>query len=566
MSGRRDSFRLPGAASKGEGVSCSSLNGHDPDRKPSAERPSTMNPRQSSPFFSKSKYLSGLQCHKLLWFYYNAKDQIPEFDAQTQTIFDQGHLVGELAKKLFPGGIEVARGVNDFGKILEFSKDVAFSAGKQQGRHPERSETRFLGRTKSKGALSQRKPLFEAAFKSGNAYARADILNPVGKNDWEIIEVKSSTGVKDVNLHDLALQRYAYDGAELSITKCFILHINNEYVRKGEVDPNRLFTKTDVTNEVRDLLKTVPSNLRTIIDVIRRTRHPDIEIGPHCSDPYDCPLQELCWKFLPEHNPLTLYYYKKEKAFELIHDGYLDIRKLPASVSLSDKQNIQVKAFRSGKTHIDKEGIRDFLEQLEYPLYYLDFEIFGTAIPLFDDVRPYEQIPFQFSLHIVEAEGRKPSHESFLADGMIDPQPEILKRLKKLLGQKGSIVAYNASFEKDKLSKACHVFTEYAKWYQSIEPRFVDLLAPFKSFYYYHPDQCGSASIKAVLPALTGKGYEGLEIAEGGTASLEYLRVTFGDVKERERQKVRRQLEKYCTLDTEGMILIVDALRKISPL
>jgi len=495
-----------------------------------------MKSKSFNPFLSKSKYLSGLQCHKLLWFYYNAKDQIPAFDAQTQAIFDQGHLVGELAKKLYHGGIEIAGAANDFGKILELSK----------------------------GALSHRKPLFEAAFKSGNAFARADILNPVGKNDWEIVEVKSSTEVKEVNLHDLALQRYAYEGAGLSITRCFILHINNEYVRKGDVDPKKLFTKSDVTTKVQALMKTVRPNLEMMVDVIRLKCQPAIEIGPQCSDPYDCPLQELCWKFLPEHNPLTLYYFKKEKAFELIHDGHLDIRKLPPSVGLGDKQQIQVDALRSRKPHIDKEGIRDFLDQLKYPVYYLDFETFGTAIPLFDDVKPYEQIPFQFSLHIVEGQGEKPRHESFLADGASDPRPEILNRLKKLLGAKGSIVAYNAPFEKDKLNKASGIFKEYAKWYQSIEPRFVDLLTPFKSFYYYHPDQCGSASIKAVLPALTGRSYEGLEIAEGGTASQEYLRVTFGDVDEKERQKARRELETYCALDTEAMILIIRELAELS--
>lgn len=506
-----------------------------------------------SPFISKSKYLSGLQCHKLLWFQYNAKDQIPEFDAQTQAIFDQGHLVGELAKKLYPGGIEIA-GVKDFTAILQKSKD----------------------------SLALRKPLFEAAFKTGTkasfsqdrslkkdafnvaAFARADILNPVGKNDWEIIEVKSSTQVKDVNLQDLALQRYAYEGAGLSIAKCFIMHINNEYVRKGEIEPKKLFTKTDVTEEVRALMKSVRPNLDSMGDVIRQKRFPEIEIGPHCSDPYDCPLQELCWKFLPENNPLTLYYFKKEKSFDLIHDGHLDITKLPSSVQLSDKQQTQIDVLATGKPYIDKDGIRSFLEQLEYPLYYLDFETFGTAIPLFDDVKPYEQIPFQFSLHIVESEKRNPKHEGFLSDGASDPRPEILNLLKKLLGNKGSIVAYNASFEKDKLHKASEIFKEYAKWYEELEPRFVDLLAPFKSFYYYHPDQKGSASIKKVLPALTGKSYEGLEIGEGGTASLEYLRVTFGDVDSKERQRVRRDLEEYCALDTEGMIFIVDELARLS--
>ena len=507
------------------------------ERDPPSREPAKGYPlKQFSPFISKSKYLNGLQCHKLLWFYYNAKDQIPAFDAQTQEIFDQGHLVGDLAKRLYPNGIEIAGAANDFGKLLALSKE----------------------------ALSQRRPLFEAAFKSGNAFARADILNPVGKNDWEIIEVKSSTEVKDVNLHDLALQRYVYEGAGLSIAKCFILHINNEYVRKGEVESKKLFTKTEVTNEVGDLLRSVPVNLRTMQDVIRQKNFPEIEIGPHCSDPYGCPLQELCWKFLPENNPLTLYYFNKAKAFELIHNGQLDIQKLPPSANLGDKQRIQIDAQRSRKPHVDKEGIRKFLERIEYPLYYLDFETMGTAIPLYDDVRPYEQIAFQYSLHIVDSEGKKPRYESYLADGKSDPRLEILKKLKKLLGDHGSIVAYNAPFEKDKLKKASDVFAEYAKWYQSVEPRFLDLLAPFKSFYYYHPDQHGSASIKAVLPVLTGKSYKGLEIAEGGTASLEYLRVTYGDVDEKERQKVRRQLEKYCALDTEGMIWIVEELGKMA--
>ncbi len=491
--------------------------------------------RTTSPFLSKSKYLSGLQCHKLLWFQYNAKDQIPAFDAQTQAIFDQGNLVGELARKLYPNGIEIAGVANDFGKILGLSKEV----------------------------LSHRRPLFEAAFKSGNAFARADILNPVGRNEWEIVEVKSSTQVKEVNLHDLALQRYAYEGAGLAISRCCILHIDNEYVRKGEIDPKKLFKKVDVTEQVASLIKSVGPNLRTMAGVIAQKRYPEVEIGPHCSDPYGCPLTELCWKFLPEDNPLTLYYFKKEKAFDLIHQGQLDIWKLPASIELSDKQQIQVEALRTDKTYVDKNGIREFLGQLEYPLYYLDFETFGTAIPLYDDVSPYQQIPFQYSLHIVDAEGKKPKHESFLADGAKDPRPEILRTLKNSLGQKGSIVAYNASFEKDKLKKAVEVYEQYIDGYSKIENRFVDLLVPFKAFSYYNPNQHGSTSMKAVLPALTGKSYEGLEIKEGGTASLEYLRVTFGKVTEKERQKVRKQLEEYCAMDTEGMVDIVEELQRL---
>lgn len=488
-------------------------------------------------FISKSKYLSGLQCHKLLWHYYNAKDEIPEVDATTQAIFDQGHLIGEYAKKLFPDGVEVAKGIKDFNQVLELSSN----------------------------SVALRKPLFEAAFKSNNAYARADILDPVGKDQWDIIEVKSSTDIKEVNLHDLALQRFAYEGAGLKIAKCFILHINNEYIRHGDIEPRKLFKQVDVTNEVAKLSSSVLPNLKEMLRVIGEKKFPEIEIGPHCNDPYDCPLHDKCWAFLPENNPLTLYYFKKKKAFELIHSGNLGILSLPRTVKLSGKQEIQVEALRDRKPHIEPEGIKEFLAQLTYPLFHLDFETMATAIPLFDDVRPYQQVPFQFSVHIIEKPGGKPRHESYLADGRIDPRPDILTKLKALLGDRGSIIAYNASFEIRILKESCNVIAGYSTWFSKIEGRIIDLLSPFKSFYYYHPDQRGSASIKSVLPVLTGKGYEAMEIAEGGTASNEFLRVTYGEgITEKERAKVRKNLEEYCKQDTRAMVDIVDKLTKIA--
>ncbi len=178
-------------------------------------------------------------------------------------------------------------------------------------------------------------------------------------------------------------------------------------------------------------------------------------------------------------------------------------------------------------------------------------------------MRPYLQIPFQFSLHVVRASGAKPEHVMFLANGQHDPRPEFMLKLREAIGRAGSIVAYNAAFELGRLKECCEAMPNFAPWLESVAGRVVDLLDPFKSFHYYHPDQEGSASMKAVLPALTGRGYEGLAIQEGGAASLEFLRVTFGEVSEAERRRVRRQLEEYCGQDTEGMIWIVDALRAL---
>ncbi len=219
---------------------------------------------------------------------------------------------------------------------------------------------------------------------------------------------------------------------------------------------------------------------------------------------------------------------------------------------------------RTGQPHLDKPRLQTFLAQLACPVSYLDFETFGTAIPLFDELWPYQQVPFQFSLHVVRSPGAKPEHHQFLADGRVDPRPEFMRSLRAVLPDAGSIVIYNAAFEMRRLEECSELLAEHRPWLGKLRKRVIDLLVPFRGFHYYHSSQAGSASMKAVLPALTGKGYGHLAIREGDTASREYLRVTFGEVSEAERQRVRRQLEEYCGLDTAGMLQIVDALQRLA--
>ena len=230
------------------------------------------------PYLSKSKFFWGSQCRKLLWVAYNAKDQIPEPDAATQAIFDQGHEVGALAKALYPGGIEVSADVTDFEQVLQQSLE----------------------------AIKERKPLFEAGFVYGGGFARVDILNPVGKDEWDIVEVKSSTEVKDVNLIDLAFQAFVYNGAGLRIRRCCLAHVNRDYVRRGPVDPKKFFKVEDVTKDVSGLSREIEPQLEDMFSSIRRTQEPEIKIGPHCSDPYACPLTDQCWSFLPPMPPIRL--------------------------------------------------------------------------------------------------------------------------------------------------------------------------------------------------------------------------------------------------------------------
>jgi hypothetical protein len=486
-----------------------------------------------TPYISKTKFLHGLQCPKLVWCDYNAKHLFPEVDDALQAVFDQGHEVGAFAKRMFPNGIEIETDPTDFEGAIQLTQK----------------------------ALPSRRPIFEATFSANGGYARADILNPVGKDAWDLIEVKSTTGLKDVHIPDLAFQAWVFTEAGIKIRRCFLCHINNEFVRHGEIDPKEFFTLRDVTAEVAEFSRDIDEQVGQMGKTIRSAKCPEIQIGKQCDNPYTCPLHELCWSFLPPQNVLELYFDTKGRGWDLLKRGVLRIADIPENYSLSEKQEIQRATAISGKPHVKQKQIETFLNNLEYPLHFLDFETFSPAIPLFDGTRPYEQIPFQFSLHIICKAGAKPEHRKFLAEGRNDPRSEFMRQLKSAVEPSGSIVVFNAPFEKGRMKECAEVLPEYKSWVAGVNRRVVDLLIPFRGFNFYHPDQCGSASMKQVLPALTGKDYKNLEIQEGETASREFLRVTFTDVSESERKRVRRALEKYCGQDTEGMVWILDALR-----
>ena len=482
---------------------------------------------------SKSRYLNGLKCPKLLWLSANEPERISEPGTSTQYLFDQGHLVGELAKKIFPEGFNVP--------FEDFAVNIAMT----------------------KKLLEQRKPLFEAGVFSNRIYSRIDILGPINEDEWEIIEVKSSTSVKEVNLHDVSFQKLCCDKAGLRIRSCKLAYINTRYVKNGEIDPKELFILEDISTQVEEVSEGIEERILNQLEVLSNKVCPEVTIGKHCLAPYECPLRVECWEFLPENSIFDLRG-GEAKQFSLYEQGIISIKDIPNDIPLSRQQQIQRECVITGTTHVEKEKIRQFLDMLKYPLYYLDFETMGPAIPIYDGVRPYQTIPFQFSLHIVENDESEPVHHSFLADGIEDPRPQLLHELQRLLGSQGSIIAYNSGFEEGVLKELVEAFPEYSDWLEGILVRIVDLLFPFSNFHYYHASQKDTASLKKVLPAITGKGYEEMNIGAGMDASIAYERITSGNATEQEIARVRLDLIKYCKLDTEGMIWIVDKLRMMS--
>jgi hypothetical protein len=481
---------------------------------------------------TKSKYLLGLQCLRQVWIHFHEPDKIPEIDAATQKIFDEGNEVGELVKELFPGGIDLP------------TKD-------------------FIGNIQlTQGSLNEGKPLFEPGFLTEDGlFSRGDILLPT-ENGWDIIEVKSGSKVKDINVEDVAFQKYCYQKCGLKINKCYLMHLNNKYIRKGDLNVQELFIQEDITERVEEILPQVPEKIKLIKETVDDPIIPENKIGAHCSKPYNCPFKEECWSFLPENHVAHLYR-GGAKSFELIEGKIYELKNIPDEYKLNDKQQIQKECDISRKPFIDKESIKHFINDLRYPLYYLDFETFFTAIPKFDGLKPYQQVPFQYSLHIVDSPGAEPKHYSFLYKGKEDPREDFISSLKKVLGEAGDIIVYNQSFEISRLRETAKFLPKYHDWVESVVGRVVDLWVPFRSFHYYNPKQKGSGSLKYVLPAVTGKDYSHLEINNGADALLQYYNVTYKEASEEEREKVFHDLEKYCELDTLGMVWIVDELQKL---
>jgi hypothetical protein len=536
---------------------------------------------------SKSKYVSGLQCHKYLWYLINDPESIPPFDEVTQFRFQQGHDVGNLAKSLFPGGIEIEHGVDieaelarareltGLAKPVDIGSVSNYAAANNNKSNDSASSV-------STGGASTRLPLFEAAFTYKNAFARADILEPSGTDTWNIIEVKSASSIKEINKHDISFQKYCYEGAGLKIDKCYLMYLNRDFIKDGPINPHQFFAMDDITSEAEMLQGGIEENIKLMLDTICIASCPEISIGKNCYNPYDCPLKQICWSHMPKNNVFELYR-GQDLACYFYQNGIIEISQINETSMLSSIQHKQYRAITENCEIIDRNSIELFLKKLKYPLYFLDFETFSTAIPLFDGLKPYQNIPFQFSCHIVESPDAKPESLYFLAeDDKADPRIDFLENLKKALGYDGkyddnknsspattgSILVYYETFEKNILKELARIFTEHAWWIEDVIERIVDLYEPFGKFYYYNSEQKGSASLKNVLPALTEKSYVDLEIQNGQEASLRYLNITFlkGE-KEPDKahiEKIRKDLLDYCGLDTEGMIFILRKLFEIS--
>lgn len=479
---------------------------------------------------TKSRYVAGLECPVNLWMMIHEPLKIKQASSDNLRRRDEGIKIGELVKSLFQNSVNI----------------------------PEDIKLNIL---KSKELINEKKTLFESGFIYRNCYARADILEPI-ENKWNLIEVKSSTEAKDIHIHDLSFQKFVFESNNIEIKNCYVLHLNNEYVRKGELDIKKLFKKTDVTSEVNKAMKDIDLRIEEMFKIMNSPKplKPGILLKTLVKTNYHHCVDDGCLD-LAENNVFRLNNGKK-LSIELFENNILNIKDIPLHFKLNEKHKIQKACSLNNEPYVNKTKIKEFLNKLEYPLHFLDFESFNTAIPMFDDSKSYTQIPFQFSLHIVEKENSQPLHYYFLYSGNSDPRKEFISYLKKVIKDKGSIIVYNAPFESSLiLKKLFEIYPENKEWTENVLKRFVDLMIPFRDFSYYHPKQEGSYSLKAVLPSIANLSYDKLQIKSGSDASAEFMKMAYSDIPLNEKNKIREDLLKYCEMDTLAEFMIIKKLK-----
>lgn len=541
---------------------------------------------------SKTTYLYGSQCIKRLFLHkYHERLRIAAnpIDSQSLALLESGKVVGKEAQKYFPGGI-----------------DCSVQAGSDLKRHI------LLTR---KLCTEQSPVLYEAAFEANGVLAIADIMTQ-SDNKYHVYEVKATTSVKDIHIEDAAVQLWVLRKNNINVESINIMNLNTSYIKKDNIiDIHQLFEATNVTKHAEMLQSRIQDELQLQLDTLTLKDEnnlviPKMPVGPHCTKPYSCNFTNYCNSNanIPEYSVLNISN-ARGKQWDLIRLGITKIEDIPMDELLTDtnkdkcsannipatgtedvnqplndsiriptfteSQRIQILCEKTKQPYIDRRQLKEFLNKLKYPLYYIDFESMVSPIPIYNNSHSYQQICFQYSMHIqpnpisgdnLEDDGKLIAHREFLGSGSLeeDPREPFLQSLISNIGEHGSILVYNQAYEKTRLLELSQLFPKYRPGIKAIIDRLVDLAIPFQRKYYYNPAMKGSYSIKKVLPALiTDLSYSHLTIKDGHTASNVYISMVNnafdGDV-----MTARKDLLRYCRLDTWAMVRLLNKLFEIS--
>lgn len=494
------------------------------------------------PRLSKTRFLSGRQCHLRLWYEAYARELATPPDAATEAIFAAGHEVGALARKRFAGGI-----------LIEEDH--------LHGREAVRTTAALL-------AARSLDAIYEGGFEHANVLVRADILVRAHEGGWDLVEVKSGTRAKEVHDLDLAIQAWVLRGAGVELRRCAVLTLDRDYVWPGGAyDLEALFRLHDRTAVVDALLPGIGAEVASLHAMLKAARAPDIAPGRHCSTPYPCPFHAHCTRdaVTPEWPLDALPALRARRREQLQSMGIEDVRAIPADFALGALQEVARRAVCTG-TDVVHGNLAAALAAVRHPVHHLDFETVGPAIPRYPGTRAYDMVAFQFSIHTQHADGAL-AHREYLHTDASDPREPLARALLDALGEpgeqgeqgeQGTIVVYSG-FEQRVIGALAAALPHLAAPLRKLIPRLWDLHAVLREN-YYHPQFRGSFSIKSVLPAMVPElGYDTLAIADGNLAAASYL-LALRSADAEQRARTFAALREYCGRDTFGLVRIREAL------
>lgn len=501
---------------------------------------------------SKSEFMLFLKHPAWLWLKKFDKEKIPIPDEALQAKFDEGTLFESYAEKLFEGAVKLGyKNGNDFSGTKYYGLPEATQKELEKG-------TRFI----LQGRIEI--PVFEGRL---SLTAIFDVLERRDDGGYNLYEIKSSTQVKEDHVLDLAFQTIVLEKAGLEIKNIYVVHVNNEYVRNGDIVPEEIAKTEEITEDVRAALDETLENIRGAFKVVSSKIMPDP--SPRYLKNGDLAewlqVYEAVKGEVPDYSIYNLCTLKPELVGELEDMGIQNMADIPIELeSLTDKQRRQIIATKTDRRKVDTEEIREFLDQLVFPIHFFDYETLSGVIPAFDGTRPYQQVPFQYSLHILKSAAGDLEHKEYLHADNTNPVLPLLEQMVKDFEGSGSIISWNKKFEAARNNEMAKMHPQYANFLLGINDRMVDLMDPFSKGWFTDKKFFGSASLKYVLPVIAPElSYKELEVQNGAQAQREWMETILGGKKPEGKEKLLENLKKYCELDTYATYVIYRHLEEV---
>ncbi len=489
---------------------------------------------------TKSNFVVGQECQRCFWFKYNGFEDPNLKDDQALQRLKDGEEVGERVKDTFSNGVE-----------------IPFLAGNYKEMHDLTQEAITNGT----------KVIFEGSFYIDGVFVRVDVMSK-SSNGWDIFEVKSSSGLKEVHKEDASIQWFVLNKIEgLKLNDIYVITLDKGYKRKKELNLNNVFKRHLLTDDVKSKQIEISQTLINLKEISSMDSPPNERISGHHNKSQKCSFKDHCWPEGKEdiNSIFKLYRMQSKKKFKLYNQGIDTFEKIENISDYSNIQQIQIKSTLSNTPFMDKKIIESFISQVAYPISYFDFETYSEPLPNLVDQTPNEKIPFQYSLHVQKNPSDsldEAEHYEYLASHDEDPRRAIAESILKNIPEKGSIITYHQIFEKGVIKDLSEFCPDLSDKLLDLNNRILDLKDPFAKGGYYHPDFGGSFSIKKVLPALYKNdpdlNYKNLKISDGGMASTAFRELKHND--DNKIDEIRESLLKYCWLDTYAMIAIYKKL------